>query len=70
MKKDLKSYVRYGGDGRIVPGSNILGRKIPKVGRWYEGPAYECQGISMYVCDAGTEAVNGRYVYKFCESQE
>jgi hypothetical protein len=62
-KKDLKAYVRYGGNGMIVPSSIILSRVKPKVGNWKETPAYLCNGISMYVCNAGTDAVNGRYVY-------
>lgn len=41
-KRDLKAYVRYDGSGRVVPGSLILRRKMPKVGKWMEVPAYEC----------------------------
>jgi hypothetical protein len=41
-KRDLKSYVRYDGNGRIIPGSNVLRRNIPKVGKWKETQAYEC----------------------------
>lgn len=41
-KKDLKGYVRIDGSGRIVAGSLILRKKMPKVGRWQEIPAYEC----------------------------
>ncbi len=40
--RDLKAYVRFDGSGRIVPGSLILRRKMPKVGKWVEIPAYEC----------------------------
>lgn len=64
MKRDLKGYYRYDGNGRIVPGSLILARKAPKVGKWQEMPAYMCDGLSMYVCNAGTEEVNGRYLWK------
>lgn len=43
-KKDLKSFVRIDGSGRVVGGSLILRRKMPKSGRWkeistYPGPA-------------------------------
>jgi len=38
----LKAYVRYDGDGRIIPGSLILNRFKPAVGNWKETPAYEC----------------------------
>lgn len=41
-KKDLKGYVRIDGGGRIVAGSLILRKKMPKVGKWIEIPAYEC----------------------------
>ena len=41
-RKDLKAYVRFDGSGRIVPGSLILRRKMPKVGKWKEVQAYEC----------------------------
>jgi len=40
--KDLKAYVRYDGSGRVVAGSLILRRKMPKVGKWVEISAYEC----------------------------
>lgn len=41
-KRDLKAYVRFDGSGRIVPGSLILRRNKPKVGKWQEILAYEC----------------------------
>lgn len=41
-KRILKAYVRYDGTGRVVPGSLILSRIKPKVGRWTETTAYEC----------------------------
>jgi len=41
-KRDLKAYSRFDGTGRIVPGSTVLRRNIPKVGNWKEVPAYEC----------------------------
>jgi hypothetical protein len=41
-RKDLKAYVRYDGGGRVVAGSLVLRRSIPKVGNWKEVPAYEC----------------------------
>lgn len=41
-KKDLKGFVRYDGSGRVVAGSLVLRRSIPKVGKWKEVPAYEC----------------------------
>jgi hypothetical protein len=41
-KKDLRAYVRLDGSGRVVGGSLILRRKMPKVGRWIEVTTYEC----------------------------
>ena len=41
-KRDLKSFARFDGTGRIVPGSLVLRRNKPKVGKWKEVPAYEC----------------------------
>jgi len=56
-KRDLKSYARFDGTGRIVPGSLVLRRSKPKVGNWKEIPAYECcnpdqQTITVTVTDA------------------
>lgn len=41
-KRPLKAYVRFDGSGRVVPGSLILRKNMPKVGKWIEIPAYEC----------------------------
>ena len=41
-KKDLRHFIRYDGNGRVIPGGNILQRTKPKVGRWTETSAYEC----------------------------
>ena len=41
-KRDLKAYVRYDGSGRVVAGSLVLRRSIPKVGKWQEVQGYEC----------------------------
>ena len=41
-KRDLKAYVRYDGSGRVVAGSLVLRRSIPKVGKWQEIQGYEC----------------------------
>lgn len=40
--KRLNAYVRYDGSGRVVPGSLVLRKNKPTVGRWVEVPAYEC----------------------------
>ena len=41
-KRDLKAYVRYDGQGRVVSSSLILRKRMPKVGKWQEVEAYEC----------------------------
>lgn len=41
-KRDLKAYARFDGSGRIVPGSLVLRRSKPKVGKWVEVNGYEC----------------------------
>jgi hypothetical protein len=41
-KKDLKAYVRYDGNGRVIAGSLVLRRNKPKVGNWKEIQTYEC----------------------------
>lgn len=41
-KRNLRAFVRYDGNGRIVPGSLTLRNKMPKQGKWTEIPAYEC----------------------------
>tara|TARA_B100001778_G_scaffold247785_1_gene207970 strand:+ start:320 stop:763 length:444 start_codon:yes stop_codon:yes gene_type:complete len=44
-KRPLNAYVRYDGSGRVVAGSLVLRRKMPKVGNWKQLPqdiAYEC----------------------------
>ena len=51
-KRDLKAYVRYDGSGRVVPGSLILRRKMPKVGKWTEVQGYQC--CSTLTLNSGT----------------
>lgn len=41
-KKNLKAFVRFDGQGRVVSGSLILRKSKPKVGKWQEILAYEC----------------------------
>lgn len=42
IQRNLKAFVRFDGSGRVVAGSLVLRKQKPKVGRWYEIPAYEC----------------------------
>ena len=39
---NLKAYVRYDGSGRVIPGSLILNRFKPAVGKWKEINSTEC----------------------------
>ena len=42
INKKRKAYVRFDGSGRVVPGSLILRKRMPKVGRWQEIINHEC----------------------------
>lgn len=42
LDRKLKAYVRFDGMGRVVAGSLVLRRKMPKVGHWMEIQTYEC----------------------------
>ncbi len=55
-KRSLQAYVRYDGNGRIIPGSLILNRFKPAVGNWQETPAYECCNYTPPT-DCGCKAV-------------
>lgn len=46
-KRDLKAYARFDGTGRIVPGSLVLRRSKPKVGKWHEVETYECCSVDQ-----------------------
>jgi hypothetical protein len=41
-KRPLKAFVRFDGSGRVVAGSLILRKNMPKVGKWQEILAYQC----------------------------
>lgn len=57
-KRDLKAYSRFDGTGRIVPGSTVLRRNIPKVGNWKEVQAYECCNVDQTPVLVNIEAVS------------
>lgn len=42
LNRNLRAFVRFDGQGRVVAGSLILRKSKPKVGRWQEILAYEC----------------------------
>lgn len=52
--RPLHAYVRYDGKWRIVAGSLILRRKMPKVGRWIEINAYQCCNTNRTTLAPGT----------------
>lgn len=56
-QRPLHAYVRFDGSGRVVAGSLILRRKMPKVGKWQEIPAYECCNEPTFQCQSYTIAV-------------
>lgn len=49
-KIDLRAFIRYDGNGKVVPGGNILARKEPKVGNWTEIAADECCSPPIGTC--------------------
>jgi hypothetical protein len=49
-QRPLHAYVRFDGTGRVVAGSLILRRKMPKVGKWQEITAYECCNQPLFAC--------------------
>ena len=42
LDRRLRAFVRYDGSGRVIPGSLVLRKNPPKVGRWQEITTYEC----------------------------
>lgn len=42
LDRRLRAFVRYDGSGRVIPGSLVLRKDAPKVGRWKEITTYEC----------------------------
>lgn len=45
-KRPLKLFMRYDGQGRLISGSAVWRRKMPKVGKWLEIQGYECCGTT------------------------
>ncbi len=41
-KWKLKSFARRDGNGRVIPGSNVSRRTMPKGGDWFEIPPTQC----------------------------
>lgn len=53
-KAALKSFVRLDASGKVIPGSNILRKNKPKVGKWMQIPTYECCDPYLTVCSTTT----------------
>lgn len=65
-KRPLKAYVRFDGTGRIVPSSLILRRKMPKVGKWAEIPAFECCNDVIVIYNTPSLPISYPDVRIFC----
>jgi len=72
-QRPLKGFVRFDGSGRVVAGSLILRRKMPKVGKWQEIPGYLCCNEPTFQCQSySISVVRGEtisYGYTDCYDQ-
>lgn len=41
-KRNLKAYVKYDGNGKLISSTLIWRKNKPKVGNWIEITGYEC----------------------------
>ncbi len=61
-RKDFKTFYRFDGNGRIIPGSNILKKGYaPEEGTWKQTDAYECcnpLGTNYWVTDRYAEMID------------
>lgn len=57
LDRKLKAYVRIDGQGRVVAGSLILRRKMPKTGKWMEINANECCNPTTTTTSTTTTAI-------------
>lgn len=69
-KRDLKAYARFDGTGRIVPGSLVLRRAKPKVGRWKEVEGYECCNDVTLTYTVATPTITDVSVRLFCNGTQ
>lgn len=70
-KRPLKLYMRYDGTGKLIAGSAIYRKQMPKVGKWLEISAYECCSPSNpncveYLITIGT--TGGTFSYRQCDN--
>jgi len=57
LDRKLNAYVRFDGMGRVVAGSLILRRKMPKVGKWMQIQTYECCNPTTTTTSTTTTAI-------------
>ena len=71
-RKDFKTYYRYDGSGRIIPGSNILKKGYaPEEGKWQQADAYECcnpLGTLYWVTDRYAEVAGEGVIENIVQS--
>ena len=70
-KRLLKAWIRFDGNGRIIPGGPLLSAKKPKVGNWVEIQGYECcNPPSPCISYTVTCTSTGVLTYTDCYGQE
>ena len=62
-KRDLKAFVRYDGSGRVVAGSLILRRQMPKVGKWKEIQGYQCCNQNQTPVQIGSVQISTKTLF-------
>ena len=69
-KRDLKAYARFDGTGRVVPGSLVLRRSIPKNGNWKEMQTYECCNDVTLTFTVPSPTINDVTLRLFCNGTQ
>lgn len=69
-KRDLKAYARFDGSGRIVPGSLVLRRSKPKVGKWVEVQGYECCNDVTLTYEVDSATITDVTLRLFCNGTQ
>jgi hypothetical protein len=73
-RRPLKLFLRYDGRGRLIAGSGVWRRKMPKVGKWVEVQGYECCTTPNITCVEYSVSLaartEGTYSYTNCDGLE
>jgi hypothetical protein len=69
-KRTLKAFIRYDGQGRLVPNSLILRKSMPKVGKWLEVLTNRCCNLSTTTTTSTTIASYPCVTYGFTVGKE